>query len=50
MSYYIHTVIVFVIDNPIQKEVVTVMIGDYIHGVIVLEGSLYSYIPSQKEE
>ena len=44
MSYYIHTIIVFVI-----KEVVIVMIGNYIHGVIVLEGSLYSYIPSQKE-
>ena len=30
MGYYIHTVIVFVIGNTIQKAVVTVMIGNYI--------------------
>ena len=35
-------VIVFVIGNTIRKEVVTVMIGNYIHGVIVLEGLLFS--------
>ena len=35
-------VIVFIIGNTIQKAVVTVTIGNYIHGVIVLEGSLYS--------
>ena len=33
MGYYIHTVIVFIIGNTIQKAAVT----DYIHGVI--EGS-----------
>ena len=42
MGYYIHMVIVFVIGNIIQKAVVTVMTGNYIHGVIVLEGSLFS--------
>ena len=39
MGYYIHTVIVFVIGNTIRKAVVTVMIGNYIHRVIVIEGS-----------
>ena len=42
MGYYIHTVIVFVIGNTIRKAVVTVMIGNYIHRVIVIEGSLFS--------
>ena len=42
MGLTIHTVIVFVIGNTIRKAVVTVMIGNYIHGVIVLEGSLFS--------
>ena len=41
MGYYIHTVIVFVIGNTIRKAVVTVMIGNYIHGVVVIEGSLF---------
>ena len=39
MGYYIHTVIVFVIGNTFLKAVVTVMIGNYIHRVIVIEGS-----------
>ena len=34
----------FVIGNTIRKVVVTVMIGNYIHGVIVLEGSLFSRV------
>ena len=38
MGCYIHTVIVFVI----RKAVVTVMIGNYIHGLVVVEGSLFS--------
>ena len=42
MGYYIHTVIVFVIGNTIRKAVVTVMIGNYIHRVVVIEGSLFS--------
>ena len=42
MGYYIHTVIVFVIGNTIQKSVVTVMIGNYIHRVIIIAGSLFS--------
>ena len=42
MGYYIHAVIVFVIGNTIQKAVVTVMIGNYIHRVIVIKGSLFS--------
>ena len=37
MGYY---VIVFVIGNTIPKAVITVMIGNYIHRVIVIEGSL----------
>ena len=41
MGYYIHTVIVFVIGNTIRKAVVTVMIGNYIHRVVI-EGSLFS--------
>ena len=44
MGYYIHTVIVFVIGNTIRKAVVTVMIGNYIHRVIVIEGSLFSRV------
>ena len=48
MGYYIHTVIVFVIGNTIRKAVVTVMIGNYIHRVIVLSreygiSSQYTY-------
>ena len=39
MGYY---VIVFVIGNTIRKAVVTVMIGNYIHRVIVIKGSLFS--------
>ena len=35
MGYYIHTVIVFAIGHTIQKAVVIV---NYIHGVIVLQG------------
>ena len=42
MGYYIHTVIVFVIGNTIRKAVVTVMIGNYIHRIIVIKGSLFS--------
>ena len=42
MGYYIQTVIVFSIGNTIRKAVVTVKVGNYIHGVIVLEGSLFS--------
>ena len=42
MGYYIHTVVVFVIGNTIRKAVVTVMIGNYIHRVVVIEGSLFS--------
>ena len=44
MGYYIHTVIVLVIGKAfvIRKAEVTVMKGHYIHGVIVLEGSLFS--------
>ena len=42
MGYYIHTVIVFVIGNTIRKAVVTIMIGNYIHRVVVIEGSLFS--------
>ena len=42
MGYYIHTVIVFVIGNTIRKAAVTVTIGNYIHRVIVIEGSLFS--------
>ena len=42
MGYYLHTVIVFVIGNTIRKAVVTVIIGNYIHWVIVLAGSLFS--------
>ena len=34
--------IVFVIGNTIRKAVVTVMIGKYIHRVIVIKGSLFS--------
>ena len=32
----------FVIGNTIRKAVVTVMIGNYIHRVVVIEGSLFS--------
>ena len=42
MGYYIHTVIAYVIGNTIRKAVVTVMLGNYIHRVIVIEGSLFS--------
>ena len=42
MGYNIHTVIVSVIGNTIRKAVVTVIVGNYIHGVILLEGSLFS--------
>ena len=42
MGYYIHMVIVFVIGNTIRKAVVTVMIGNYTHRVIVIEGSIFS--------
>ena len=42
MGYYIHVVTVFVIGNTILKEVVTVMIGNYIHRVNVIKGSLFS--------
>ena len=42
MDYYIRTVIVFVVGNTIRKAVVTVMIGNCIHRVIVFGGSLYS--------
>ena len=41
MGYYIHTVIVFVIGNTIRKAVVIVMICNYIHRVVVIEGSLF---------
>ena len=37
MGYY--PVIVFVIGNTIRKAVVTVMIGNNIHRVVVIEGS-----------
>ena len=32
----------FVIGNTIRKAVVTVMIGNYIHRVVIIEGSLFS--------